>query len=288
MPMVSQSIVRRSLVVMLCLLLTGGLSAAWGQQVQKITANRAKELLQGGKPAFGVLIQLPSAPVAEVLARAGFDWLWIDMEHGPLSLETVYSMIQATSGTETVPIVRVPWNLHWLAKPVLDMGAMGIIMPLVTTKEEATQAVKALRYPPEGVRGFGPSLAALRWGLSVPEYVKIANHEIMAILLIEHIDAVDRIEEILSVPGVDLVMIGPFDLSGSMGLLGQVKHPKVEEAVDKVLADAKNAKVPAGILALTPDDITRRLQQGFQFLIVGTDTGFLTAGAKSILGQIRR
>jgi 4-hydroxy-2-oxoheptanedioate aldolase len=288
MPMVRQSIVRRSLVVMLCFLLTGGLSAAWGQQGEKITANRVKGLLQAGKPAFGVYMQLPSAPVAALLARAGFDWLWIDMEHGPIGPETVYSMIQATSGTETVPVVRVPWNLHWLAKPVLDMGAMGIIMPLVTTKEEAEQAVRALRYPPEGVRGFGPSLAALRWGLPVPEYVKVANQEILAILLIEHIDAVDRIEEILSVPGVDLVMIGPFDLSGSMGMLGQVKDPKVEEAVDKVLAAAKKAKIPAGIIALSPEDIRRRLQQGFQFLIVGTDTGFLTAGAKSILGQIRR
>jgi len=278
----------RSLIVALFLLLLGALAPAWGQQGQKVTGNRVKELLKAGKPALGVFMQLPSPPAAEVLAQAGFDWLWIDMEHGPLNLETVHRMIQATKGTETVPIVRVPWNLHWLAKPILDMGAMGVIMPSVMTPEEAMEAVRALRYPPEGVRGFGPGFAALRWGLSVPEYVKMANQEIMAILLIEQIGAVDRINEILSVPGIDVIMIGPYDLSGSMGLLGQVTHPKVEEAIDRVLAAAQKAKIPAGILALTPGEINRRLDQGFQFLIVGTDTGFLAGGAKNILGQIKR
>jgi 4-hydroxy-2-oxoheptanedioate aldolase len=287
MSRVNQPVIR-SLIVALCVLLFGVLAPAWGGEVQKVTGNRVKELLKAGKPAIGVIMQLPSAPAAEILARAGFDWLWIDMEHGPLNLETVHRMIQATSGTDTVPIVRVPWNLHWLAKPALDMGAMGIVMPSVTSKGEAAEAVRALRYPPEGVRGFGPGFAALRWGLSVPEYVKVANNEIMAILLIEHIEAVDHIDGILSVPGIDLVMIGPFDLSGSMGMLGQVTHPKVEEAIDKVLAAAQKAKIPAGILALTPDDIKRRLQQGFQFLVVGTDTGFLAGGAKNILGQIKR
>jgi len=287
MSRVNQPIVR-PLIAALCLLLFGALAPAWGQQVQRVTGNRVKELLKAGKPAFGVLMQLPSPPAAEVLAQAGFDWLWIDMEHGPLNLETVHGMIQATKGTDTVPIVRVPWNLHWLAKPTLDMGAMGVIMPSVMTPEEAMEAVRALRYPPEGLRGFGPGFAALRWGLSVPEYVKMANQEIMAILLIEQIGAVDQIDEILRVPGVDVVTIGPYDLSGSMGLLGQVTHPKVEEAIDRVLAAAQKAKIPAGILALTPGEISRRLQQGFQFLIVGTDTGFLAGGAKNILGQIKR
>ncbi|MDH7500287.1 MAG: aldolase/citrate lyase family protein [candidate division NC10 bacterium] len=278
----------RSLTLALSLLLFGALAPAWGEQAQKVSVNRVKELLKAGKPAFGVVMQLASPPGAEILAQAGFDWLWIDMEHGPLNLETVHGMIQATRGTDTVPIVRVPWNLHWLAKPILDMGAMGVIMPSIVTQEEAMEAVRALRYPPEGIRGFGPGFAALRWGLSVPEYVKVANREIMAILLVEHIQAVDRIDEILSVPGVDVVMIGPYDLSGSMGMLGQVSHPKVEEAINRVLAAAQRAKIPAGILALTPDDIQRRLEQGFRFLIVGADTGFLAGGAKSILGQIKR
>jgi 2-keto-3-deoxy-L-rhamnonate aldolase RhmA len=231
---------------------------------------------------------LPSPPAAEILAQAGFDWLWIDMEHAALNLETAHRMIQATQGTETVPIVRVAWNLHWLAKHVLDMGAMGVIMPQVSSKQEAVDAVQALRYPPEGVRGLFPGFAALRWGLPVPEYLKIANKEIMAILLIEHIEAVNRIDEILTVPGIDLIFVGPGDLSASMGLLGQATHTRVEEAVQKVLAATKKAKVPAGIMAVTPDDANRRIQQGFQFILVGTDMGLLTSGAKGMLGQIKR
>jgi len=210
------------------------------------------------------------------------------MEHAPVNLETAHRMIQATQGTETVPIVRIPWNLHWLAKPLLDMGAMGVIMPQVTSKQEALDAVQALRYPLEGVRGMGAGFAALRWGLSVPEYLKIANNEIMAILLIEHIEAVNYIDEILTVPGVDLIFAGPFDLSASMGLLGQVTHTRVEEAIQKVLAAAKKAKVPVGIITASADDANRRIQQGFQFILVGNDMGFLTSGAKGMLGQIKR
>jgi len=272
----------------LCILLFVAVSPSWAQQVQKMTSNRVKALLKAGKPAIGVVMVLPSPPAAAILAQAGFDWLWIDMEHAALNLETADRMIQATQGTETVPIVRVPWNLHWLAKPVLDMGAMGVIMPQVNSKQEAVDAVQALRYPPEGVRGLYPGIAALRWGLSVPEYLKIANNEIMAILLIEHIEAVNRIDEILTVPGIDLILVGPGDLSASMGLLGQMTHTRVEEAIQKVLAATKKAKVPAGTMAVTPDDANRRIQQGFQFILVGFDTGFLTSGAKGILGQIKR
>lgn len=275
-------------LAILCTLLFVVITPAWTQQVQKITTNRVKALLKAGKPAIGVVMMLPSPHAAEVLAQAGFDWLWIDLEHTSFNMETVHRMIQATQGTETVPIVRVAWNLHWLAKPVLDMGAMGVIMPQVSSKQEAVDAVQALRYPPEGVRGMGAGFAALRWGLSVPEYLKIANNEILAILLIEHIDAVNRIDEILTVPGIDVIFVGPGDLSASMGLLGQTTHPRVEEAIQKVLAATKKAKVPVGVTAFTSDDASRRIQQGFQFIFVGSDTGFLTSGAKSILGQIKK
>jgi 4-hydroxy-2-oxoheptanedioate aldolase len=275
-------------LVTLGILLFVAVSPAWAQQVQKITTNRVKALLKAGKTAIGVSMVLPSPPAAEILAQAGFDWLWVDMEHAALNLETAHRMIQATQGTETVPIVRVAWNLHWLAKPVLDMGAMGVIMPQVSSKQEAVDAVRALRYPPEGVRGLFPGFAALRWGVSVPEYLKIANNEIMAILLIEHIEAVNHIDEILTVPGIDLIFVGPGDLSASMGLLGQATHTRVEEAIQKVLAATKKAKIPVGIPAVTPDDANRRIQQGFQFILVGTDMGLLTSGAKGILAQIKR
>jgi len=250
--------------------------------------NRVKEMLQQGKVTVGPIVQIPSAPVASLLARSGFDWIWIDMEHGPITVETAQLMIDATNGTPTVPLVRIAWNHHWLAKTVLDLGTMGIITPLIKSKEEAAASVAALRYPPEGMRGFSPIFAAARWGLSVPDYAKVANREILAIVQIEDIVAVDKIEEILSTPGIDLVFLGMFDLSGSMGLLGQVSHPKVEEAAQKVLEAAKKAKVPAGIIALSPDDINRRISQGYQFIAVSTDALLLTSAARNLLGQIKR
>lgn len=258
------------------------------QPIQKPAHNRVKALLNTGQPALGVVITMPSPSVVESLARAGFDWMWLDLEHSPIDLETADRMIQATQGTEIVPIVRVAWNRHWLAKPVLDMGAKGVIMPCVNSKPEAVAAVQALRYPPEGVRGVGASVAARRWGLPTSEYLKVANQEILAILQIENIEAVNRIDEILTIPGIDLIFIGPNDLAASMGLLGQTTHPRVEEAIQKVLAATKKAKVPAGILGFSPDEANRRIEQGFQFIAVASDGGLLSSGAKDVLRQIKR
>ena len=275
-------------LVTLCIFLFVVANPSAAQQVQKSTINRVKTLLKEGKPALGVVLTMPSPPAAEILARAGFDWMWIDLEHSPIDLETADRMIQAMQGMETVPIVRVAWNRHWLAKPVLDMGAKGVIMPWVNSKPEAVAAVQALRYPPEGLRGVGASVAARRWGLPTSEYLKVANQEILAILQIENIEAVNRIDEILTATGIDLIFIGPNDLSASMGLLGQTTHPLVEEAIQKVLTATKKAKVPAGILAFNPDEANRRIKQGFQFIAVASDGGLLSSGAKDVLRQIKR
>jgi 4-hydroxy-2-oxoheptanedioate aldolase len=271
-----------------CMVLFVAVSPAWAQQVQTTSHNRVKTLLEAGKPTLGVVMTIPSPLGAETLAGKGFDWMWIDMEHSPIDLETADRMIQAIQGTGTVPIVRVAWNRHWLAKPALDMGAMGIIIPWVNSKQEAVDAVQALRYPPEGVRGVGASVAARRWGLPTSEYLKVANNEIIAILQIENIEAVDHIDEILAVPGIDVIFVGPNDLASSMGFLGQPTHPRVEEAIQKVLAATKKAKVPAGILGFSPEAANRRIQQGFQFIAVASDGSLLSFGAKGILGQIKK
>src|SRR5215469_14819000 len=200
--------------------------------------NQFKELLTSGKLGIGTLVQLPSPPVVEVLAQAGFDWLLIDTEHGPIDTEKLQAMIRATSGTSATPIVRVSCNLDWLAKRALDVGALGVMMPGVNSAEQALAAVRAVRYPPEGNRGFGPTFAALRWGMTPAEYVQQANDAVMAIVQIEHVDAVARIDQILAVPGIDMALIGPYDLSGSMNLLGQVAHLEVQAAIDRVLKAA--------------------------------------------------
>jgi 4-hydroxy-2-oxoheptanedioate aldolase len=250
--------------------------------------NRLKELLKTGNPAIGTLLHLPSAPVAEILARAGFDWLVFDAEHGPIDIATLQTMISATRGTDTVPAVRIARNLDWLAKQAMDVGALGIMVPGVNSKEEAIAATRALRYPPQGDRGVGPTFAALRWELSAAEYIQRANDEIMAIIQIEHIDAVNRIDEILAVPGVDLPLIGPYDLSASMGLIGETAHPKVQDAIARVLASGKKANVPVGIFGVTADEINRYLAQGFRAILVGVDAAFLAAGARDVLSRIKR
>ena len=250
--------------------------------------NRLQELLAAGDTAIGAMIQLPSAPVVEVLAQAGFDWLVIDTEHGPIDGEKLQAMIRATSETATTPCVRIASNLDWLAKRALDVGALGVMIPGVNSADEARAAVRAVRYPPEGSRGYGPTFAALRWGLSGADYVRQANDTVMAIVQIEHIDAVARIDDILSVRGIDLVLIGPNDLSGSMGLLGQVSHPEVQAAIDRVLKAAKKAQVPAGIFGVSVDEINRYIAQGFQAILAGVDVAFLAAGASGMLNQIKR
>ena len=187
--------------------------------------NRLKELLGAGQPAIGTILQIPSAPLAEIVAQAGFDWLLVDAEHGPIGLETIHAMVRATSGTQTTPAVRIASNLDWLAKRVLDVGALAVMMPSVNSGAEALAAVRAVRYPPEGTRGVGPTFAALRWGLAGEEYIRNANREVMAIVQIETIEAVERIDEILAVPGIDLPLIGPYDLSASMGCSGRSTIP---------------------------------------------------------------
>jgi 4-hydroxy-2-oxoheptanedioate aldolase len=250
--------------------------------------NHFKELLVSGKTAIGTIVQLPSPPVVEILAQAGFDWLLIDTEHGPIDTEKLQAMIRATSETQAAPIVRLAGNLDWLAKRALDAGALGVMMPGVNSAEEALAAVRAVRYPPGGNRGFGPTFAALRWGLTSAEYAQQANEAVMAIVQIEHVDAVARIDQILAAPGIDLALIGPYDLSGSMGLLGQVGHSDVQAAIDQVLKATKKAGVPVGIFGTAADEINRYVLQGFQAILVGVDVAFLAAGAKGMLSQIKR
>lgn len=250
--------------------------------------NRLKDLLRSGKPAIGTMVQLPNPSVVEILAQAGFDWLTLDTEHGPIDIETLHALIRATAGTNATPVVRVARNLDWLAKRVLDIGALGVMMPGVNSAHEALEAVRAVRYPPDGIRGFGPTFAALRWGLAGADYVQQANDEVMAIVQVEHIDAVERIDEIVAVPGLDLPLIGPYDLSGSMGVLGQVRHPKVQEAINRVLAAGKKAKLPVGIFGVTAEEVNAYLEAGFKAILVGVDAGLLASAAKEMLGRIRR
>jgi 2-keto-3-deoxy-L-rhamnonate aldolase RhmA len=253
-----------------------------------ITENPVKKALKEGKVVIGATVTAANADVAATLAGAGFDFLWVEMEHSPLTLETVRSMILATRGLKAMPFTRVPVNELWTAKRVLDIGSLGVIFPFTSTRALAEQAVKACKYPPLGLRGAGPAMAASRWGMSGTDYVKFANDNVMVIVIIEQKQAIDNIEEIASVPGVDVLFIGVNDLSYSLGVGGRTNEPIVQEAVSKVLAAGKKYNIPVGYPAGNPDEINKRIAQGFRFFQASSDLAFMSASARDLLSKIQR
>jgi len=248
--------------------------------------NQLKPKLAQGKTVIGCVVTLGSPTVAEVLASVGLDFLWFDMEHGPLGLESIQAMLAATNGRGVSPIVRVPWNDPVIIKRVLDIGPEGVLIPLVNTQAEAERAVKACKYPPAGIRGVGLGRAH-GYGLDFANYLATADKELMVILQIEHIEAVNNVEKILTVPGIDLLFVGPYDLSGSMGRLGQTDHPEVQEAIGRVVRACQKAKMPLGTFAGTVEAARRAIQRGFQFVSFGVDTAHLATAMRTQLAQIR-
>ena len=247
--------------------------------------NRVKELWREGKAAVGTWLVLGSPITAEIIANMGFDWVVVDTEHGSIDIGTTQSIIQAALYTGAVPMVRVPWNDPMPIKRALDAGAYGLVIPMVNSREEAVRAVQATRYPPLGVRSFGGPRTRLYGGI---DYFEHANEEIALIVQIEHIDAVNRADEILSVEGVDGFFIGPSDLAISLGLkpgLDQTDARHVD-AVSKVLAVGKKHGVPGGIHVGSAEAVNERIAQGFQFIALSSDEGFVRGAASSALSKI--
>jgi 2-keto-3-deoxy-L-rhamnonate aldolase RhmA len=249
--------------------------------------NRLKRDLAAGRACIGATITMNNPVVSEILSHVGFDWLWLETEHTATGVEGVLTMLQTTNGADVSTAVRVPWNDKTMIKRVLETGPDAVIVPLVNTREEAEYAVRAMKYPPLGERGAGLSRAQC-YGLHMDEYIRTANDEVLTILMIEHAQAVENIEEILRVPGVDAIMIGALDLSGSMGMLGQTGHPDVEAAIQTVLAASKRAGMPCGIITVSAEQANQRIEQGFRLMIVGLDVLFLIGSAKSTLDQVVR
>jgi 4-hydroxy-2-oxoheptanedioate aldolase len=250
--------------------------------------NPLKARLDAGKSGIGVLLTMPSVNMAQVLGAAGFDWLFIDMEHGPIGIESAYAAITATNGTQMAPIVRVPWNLHWLVKPVLDAGAMGIIFPTIRSAEEAEAAVRAVRYPPTGDRGFGPFYAPLRFGATMMTYADPADREILCILLIEHKDAVEDIDRIVDVEGVDVCQIAPFDLAMSYGYREGVDHPEVQDGIARVEEAVLRSGKHLGGLGLDVESANAQIARGYRVLIGGFDCALVQRSAAALLDGINR
>jgi 2-dehydro-3-deoxyglucarate aldolase/4-hydroxy-2-oxoheptanedioate aldolase len=253
------------------------------------TQHRFRERLRAGAVCLGTAVSFTDPAVSEALAGAGLDFLWIDMEHGALGIEAVQAHVMASQLAGATPLVRVPWNDPVLIKPVLDAGAEGIIVPLIRTAADARQAVAACRYPPDGVRGFGPRRPSAFGRHGGPAFCQAANQHVMVIPQVEHIDAVRNLDDILQTPGVEAVLIGPNDLSGSMGLTAQPAHPEVVQAVETVIAKARARGVFVGIgLGGGADDVLRWLRKGVQWAGVGADFLYLTRGIDDVVGRIRQ
>lgn len=242
--------------------------------------NPVKRMLREGKPVIGLTVTIPSADVALQAARLGFDFIWIEMEHSQITLETARTMILATHGTRTVPFIRVPVNELWTAKRALDAGALGVIFPFTSTPDLAKQAVAACKYPPLGKRGAGPGLASLRWP-APGGYSDFADNNAMVVVIIEQKEAVERIDEIVAVPGIDVVFIGPNDLSHSYGFRGR-ETPEVKAAMAKVVAAAKKRNVPVGRTA-NAQNVADLIKEGFTFFQAGSELGMMAAGSRSLL-----
>jgi 2-keto-3-deoxy-L-rhamnonate aldolase RhmA len=241
--------------------------------------------LRAGRRLLGTMVTLPLPSVAEGLALCGYDWLWIDLEHSALSLRETGDLLAACGG-RMPGLVRVPNDAARICQ-VLDLGADGIIVPQVRTVGDAEAAARAARYPPAGARsvGLGP---AQGFGLRFREYLAEADAERAVVVQIENADAVEAVDEILAVPGVDAALIGPYDLSGSMGLLGQVDHPEVRAATERVLRACADRKVPLGIFALKPEDARRAFDAGYRFVSVGIDAHFLLTAARAAREAVGR
>jgi len=237
------------------------------------------------QPLVGTLVSLAAPEVAEMLSLVGFDWLWIDMEHAPLSLDHVRSLLQALS-EKCSGLVRIPANDEVWIKRVLDLGPDGIIVPQVKSADEAEKAVKAAKYPPEGIRSAGITRAH-EYGISFNSYVERANSDIAIVIQIEHIDAVKNVESILRVDGVDAVIIGPYDLSGSFGKLGQVQDKEVQGAIETVKRACQKSGIPCGVFALQPETAKDFLERGFSLVAVGLDAHYLWSAAQKSLEAVR-
>jgi 2-dehydro-3-deoxyglucarate aldolase/4-hydroxy-2-oxoheptanedioate aldolase len=244
---------------------------------------------QGSCKVVGGHVFFTDPSISAAMATFGYDFIWIDGEHGPFDKQNLLMHVMAVNEGGSAAFVRVPANDPTLIKPVLEMGIDGIIIPMVLTEEEARKAVSACLYPPKGIRGFGPRRAIHYGNTNLQTYLEGSEDSFLRIVQIEHEIAVSNIEAILSVDGLDAIIIGPNDLSASVGLLGQSLHPRVLEMGKTIITAAKKAGKPVGV-SIGPDEETIKIWMalGVDFLSVGDDISFLQQGAKRTIGFVSK
>jgi 4-hydroxy-2-oxoheptanedioate aldolase len=246
--------------------------------------NPVRAKLNQGHPSIGTWLTLPDPLAARMMASVGFDWLTVELEHTPTSLETAATIFALVSASGSVPLVRVPWNTGENIKRVLDTGAWGIVVPMVNSRAEAEAAVAAARYAPRGNRSIGGQLHAVNFETDPATYYARANDEILVVLMVEHVKAIEAADEILSVPGIDVVFIGPNDLHHSLGKppAFESDHPAFTDALAHVLKMARKHGVAPGIHVADAAAAQRRLAQGFQFIAVASEAGMMLSKAREV------
>lgn len=245
----------------------------------------AQELVGAERPLAGMWVCSGSPLVAEICAGAGLDWLLIDMEHSPNGLESVLAQLQAAAAYPVTPVVRVPVNDTVVLKQVLDLGAQTVLVPMVSSAQEAQAAVEAVRYPPRGRRGVGSALArSARWN-RIEGYLTSADDHVSLFVQIETAAGVEAAGEIAAVDGVDGVFVGPSDLAASMGVLGQQSHPDVVAAVRRTFEAVRAAGKPVGVNAFDPQVARGYADDGAGFILVGADVALLARGSEALAAQ---
>ena len=248
--------------------------------------DKFKSQLADGEKLFGTMVTLPTPATAEILADAGFDWLFIDGEHGPLETSEVLSILQAVSD-KVACIVRVPKADEVPIKKVLDLGAAGVVVPQVNTAEQATDVARYAKYAPTGTRGVGLARAH-GYGMKFNEYIELANDQTVVIVQAEHALAVENIESIVKVPDIDAVLIGPYDLSASLGKMGQIDDPVVTSAIDRVTTVCRDAGMPLGYFGLSAAAVQPYIERGYTLIVAGVDTVFLGHAASALLAELKQ
>lgn len=247
-----------------------------------------KKKLENNELTIGSWITLGHPSIGEIMADAGFDWLVVDMEHSVIGLRETQLLVSAIESKGVVPLVRVGENSANLIKRVMDTGAHGVIVPMVNSKAEAAAAVRAVKYPPSGTRGVGLARAQ-GYGMKFEKYRDWVAEESVVIVQIEHIKAVENLEAILGTEGVDGFIVGPYDISGSIGVPGEFEHPEVLEALRRVRETARELGVTSGfhVIPPEPDRVREKIQQGYRFIAYSLDTLFLAVSCGTGLKSIR-
>ena len=250
--------------------------------------NRLRREWREKRPTFGAIATIPSIPTVQIMARSGLDWIIVDLEHGPIDLISAHAMITATAGTPCVPLARIAANEPWLAKAPMDIGALGINFPMICNRTDAEKAVRSLRYPPKGDRFWGPFHAPFRWGVSMGAYMAAADDDMICMITIEHADAVERIDEIMATPGIDVAVIGPGDLATSINKRGQIDDPDVQTLMKRAEEGILKSGVPIGGVARTAEQANAMIDRGYLVLALGFDWSLFQRGIADAFKGIKR